>query len=216
MDVQAETTPHEVPTPADPPRVQARVALVLLETLRSQDLPGEILDDEDLTLTLPRRLGLSDVIEAQIRRYRQEARRHRRIPLSEVVDLMRLVVRRPDSEEVFKVVGEGLTTASEAPGWRKIYPRRLAFRLARTRIQRRLRVLFGSPVVRTVQTPFTLEALGDVLLRGDPGGDACAIVTGIAQSVLRAYGLGDATVIHSECRGRSQESCLWTLAPKQH
>ena len=47
-------------------RVQAVVALRLLEVMRDMDLPTELLGDENLTLTIPRRFGLSDVVERQI------------------------------------------------------------------------------------------------------------------------------------------------------
>ncbi len=214
MDTQTRTpAPPGYPVP-EPRRVQARVALVVLETLRAQDLPPEVLDDEDLTLTLPRRLGLSDVIEAQIRRYRQDARRSRRIPEAEAIDLMRLVVRRPDSDEVFKLVGERFTVASEAARWRKVYPRRFAMRLARKRVERRLRALFGGPVVVSAGAPFSLTAVGDLLLNADPGGDACAMVTGLGQAILRAYGCAAVEVTHPECRGRGGDRCFWTLAPE--
>jgi hypothetical protein len=41
----------------------AVVALTLLEVIRAQDLPTEVLEQEDTSVTLPRRLGLSDVVE---------------------------------------------------------------------------------------------------------------------------------------------------------
>ncbi len=192
-------------------RIQALVALTLLDTLRTQDLPEEILDDENVTLTMPRRLGLSDVIDSQIRRYRTDAGKGRRVPEAEVIGLMRLVVRRPDSEEVFEQVGRSLTPANGAPGWRKVYPKRIAFALARRRVRVRLRELFGSRVVRSAGAPFRLEASGNLLMEGDPGGDACAIVTGLAQSILDAYTPERERVIHSECRGRAGARCIWTV-----
>src|SRR5688572_13059487 len=90
-------------------RPQARVALALLEGLRDLDRPVEVLDDEDVTLTMPRRFGLSGVVDAQIRRYEREARHGRRVPAAEVEDLMRLATRRGDSEELFTRVGRSLT-----------------------------------------------------------------------------------------------------------
>ena len=131
-------------------RVQSRVALAILETLRTQDLPEEILDDENVTITLPRRLGLSDVIEAQIRRYRADARLRRRIPEREVMDLLRLVVRRPDSEDVFLEVGRALYPQASTGRRRRFLPRGMALSLARGRAQRELRRLFGSRLFSSV------------------------------------------------------------------
>ena len=49
-------------------RVKAVVALRLLEVMRDMDLPIELLGDENPKLTIPRRFGLSDVVERQIRK----------------------------------------------------------------------------------------------------------------------------------------------------
>jgi len=42
--------------------------LVLLESVRAHDRPREVLEDEDLAASLPRRLGLTGVVETQIPR----------------------------------------------------------------------------------------------------------------------------------------------------
>lgn len=192
-------------------RVQARVALVLLEALRDQDRPGEVLDDENVTLTLPRRFGLSSVVRSQITRYEQEARRGRRIPEDEVTDLIRLVTRRPDSGDLFLHVGRSLTAADGAPKWRRVFPSSVAARMARRRVQRRLRALFGGNLTRAVPGPFQLQAVHPMLMEGDPGGEACGIVTGLSEAVFEAYGV-PARVVHAECQGMGGTQCVWTLA----
>jgi hypothetical protein len=202
--------PTEVPpaTASGGRRVQAQVALVLLETLRDADHPGEVLDDENVTLTIPRRLGLSGVVEAQIQRYRQEARLRGRVAEQEIVDLLRLVTRRPDSEDVFIQIGRSLTAAAQAPHWRRILPRRIAFGMARRRVVRRLKVLFGGAVVTGAGSPFVLENVDDLLIQADPGGEACGLVTGLSQAVLEAAGV-DGEVHHVSCQGRRDERCRW-------
>ena len=50
-------------------RVKAIVGLRLLEVVRDRDLPTELLEEEDPARTIPRRLGLSDVVDRQIRAY---------------------------------------------------------------------------------------------------------------------------------------------------
>ena len=47
----------------------ADLPLAILESVRTHDRPAEVLEDEDLTISLPRRLGLTGVIETQIYRY---------------------------------------------------------------------------------------------------------------------------------------------------
>jgi hypothetical protein len=191
---------------------QARVALALLEALRDLDRPGEILDDENVTLTLPRRLGLSGVVDAQIRRYQQEARHGRRVPESEVRDLIRLVTRRPDAEELFHQVGRSLTAANGAPAWRAVLPRRVVVQMARRRIRRRLRALFGGRMVSVGRGPFRIDAASSLLLDVDPDGAACALVTGLAQAVMEAYGgVSRPVVVHATCMARGDGTCSWTL-----
>ncbi|MGZ7236654.1 hypothetical protein ACXWOK_10690, partial [Streptococcus pyogenes] len=55
----------------DTPSVTPLFPLILLETLRDMDRPEELLEGEDLTASMPRRLGLSDVVYLQIHRFRE-------------------------------------------------------------------------------------------------------------------------------------------------
>jgi hypothetical protein len=192
-------------------RPQARVALALLEGLRDMDRPVEVLDDEDVTLTMPRRFGLSGVVDAQIRRYEREARHGRRIPAAEVDDLIRLATRRDDAQELFTRVGRSLTAADGAPAWRKAFPERVVLPWARQRVRRRLKSLFGERIVSAARGSFALEGTSDLFISADPGGDACALVTGLSQAVLDAYAPGAGEVAHSSCRARGDGRCLWAL-----
>ena len=81
------------------------MALRLLEVLRDLDHPGEILEDENPSVTMPRRLGLSDVVDRQIRTYREDVKQRVRLTDGEIRDLFRLVTRRPDAKEVFLRAG---------------------------------------------------------------------------------------------------------------
>jgi len=210
MTSDSDTARHGLPAHQGKRRIQARVALALLEAMRDSDRPGEILDDENVTETLPRRFGLSGVVRSQIMRYEQEARKGRRVPQAEVADLIRLVIRRPDADDLFFEVGRSLNTAGEAAGWRRIFPARLAYAMARRRVARRLHSLFGGPLVRSAGVPFQIEAADSCLMIADPGGGACALVTGLSQAMLETSGRGPVTVGHPECRARGAERCLWT------
>lgn len=197
-------------------RVAPEVALALLEVIRDQDLPGEVLADEDLTLTLPRRLGLSDVIEAQIRRYRDEMKRRRRVSDDEIHDLVRLVVRRPDSPDVFRLVGRRLAgMEGEGPGWRAYLPRRVAFALARRQARRRLKALFGRKLGEFLKGPLTLEGTDLLLIRSDPGGDACLLLDGLLSAVLERYAGPGVSVIHETCQARGHDTCRWVAVEEE-
>jgi len=194
-----------------PPRISALVALTLLEAIRDQDAPTEVLESEDLSHTMPRRLGLSDVIDRQIRRYCEEAHSGGRISDDEFRGLVRLVIRRPDSEDVFYHAGSILAEDDCPPGWRGGLPRSWGFSLARRRARKRLVRLFGRRVGGFASGPFTLEARTHLFVDGDPGGDACHFLTGFCQVVLQRYRGRCATVVHSLCESRQDAFCRWTV-----
>jgi hypothetical protein len=191
------------------------VALTLLEVLRRQDRPAEILEAEDTTITLPRRLGLSDAVDQQIRRYREEVRRGVRVGDEEIKDLVRLVIRRPDAEEVFFRAGR-ILAGEEVPhsSWTRALPASVSYALARRAAARRLRRLFGRRLGGFAPGPFTMEGRALVFIQSDPGGDACHLVSGFCQSVLDRY-VGSARVVHSLCESRRDPLCRWTVLAEE-
>jgi hypothetical protein len=186
------------------------VALSLLEVIRVRDLPSEILGSEDPSQTMPRRLGLTEAVELQIRRYREEARKRRRISDDEVKDLFGLVLRRPDSEEVFFQAGQ-LLAGKDSPvrGFKRLLPTRLRYSLARRHIRRRFRSLFGRTLGGFAHGRFTLEARAHFFLEMDPGGDACALYSGFAETILSRYLPCPVQLSHPRCEARKDDLCRW-------
>jgi len=189
--------------------VKAIVALRLLEAVRDQDIPLEILEDEDPTVTMPRRLGLSDVVDRQIRTYRSDVRRGARLTDGEITDLFRLVIRRPDSEEIFLRVGRVLAGKPGRRGWTRIAPRRVALAVARSRVRRRLKRLFGRRVGGFVRGRFAVEGRSLLFIAADPGGDACAFVSGLCEAILEGTTGRPARVTHTLCQSRDDALCRW-------
>jgi len=192
----------------EPRRVHPRVALAILETIRAQDLPAEVLDSENPSVTMPRRLGLSEVVDRQIARYRDDARRRLRVSDEELRDLIQLAIRRPDSEEIFFLVG-GELVGGGGEGLRRIVPRRLGYFLARRALRRRLRNLFGRRLGGFAQGSFAFEGRALPFIRADPGGDACALVSGLAQAIVSRYVGDGALVLHVACQARGDPLCRW-------
>ena len=190
-------------------RVQAVVALRLLEVIRDRDLPGEILEDEDPSRTMPRRFGLSDVVERQIRTYRDDVRRGARLTDGEVRDLFRFVIRRPDGAEIFRQLGRLLAAGERAGRWVRILPRALQYRAARGRARKRLKKLFGRPVGGFCRAPFVIEGRALIFIESDPGGDACDLLSGFSEEVLEETFGGTARVRHTLCQARGDEVCRW-------
>ncbi|MHC4925035.1 MAG: hypothetical protein ACYTG4_13320 [Planctomycetota bacterium] len=196
-------------------RIASVVALTLLEVIKHQDSPTEVLESEDPSVTMPRRLGLSEVIDRQIRRYREEVKRKERISDDEFRDLVRLVIRRPDSEEVFFNAGNIIAGDDRPPGWRRGLPRSLRYGLARRQTRRGLVKLFGRRIGGFGVGPFVLEARTHLFIESDPGGDACHFLTGFAQAVLQRYCGRRTRIAHSLCEARKDALCRWTVLAEE-
>ena len=88
-----------------PENVDALVPLSFLEAVRSIDSPDGDLEAEFVAELRSKRLGLSDTVYAQIRRYNEAVRRNVRPTFDEAVALATLIGRRPDAEQVFRAAG---------------------------------------------------------------------------------------------------------------
>src|ERR687884_951712 len=85
--------------------VDALLPLSLLQAVRSVDTPADGLEAEYVDELRNKRLGLSETIYTQIRRYSEAVRRRQRTAQDEAVALARLIGRRPDAEAVFRAAG---------------------------------------------------------------------------------------------------------------
>ena len=86
--------------------VNAIVPLSLLESVRSIDIPeGDDIDVEYVQEHRNKRLGLSDTVIAQIRRYKEAMKRNQPISIEEAAGIARLIGRRSDAEGIFVRAG---------------------------------------------------------------------------------------------------------------
>lgn len=189
--------------------MQAVVALRLLEAMRDMDLPLELLEDEDPTQTIPRRFGLSDVVERQIRSYQEDVRKRVRLTDAEIEGLFLFVIRRPDSPAVFHRVGRLLAERQRPSRWVRILPQAAQFAIARSRARKMLQRLFGRPIGGFGKGPFVVEGRSLVFHEVDPGGDACELLSGFGQEVLEQTMGGTVAVTHTLCQGRGDHLCRW-------
>jgi hypothetical protein len=177
--------------------------------MRDRDLPGEILEDEDPSRTMPRRFGLSDVVERQIRTYKADARKRMRLSDGEVGDLFRFVIRRPDGDRVFEQVGRLLAGPGRRRRWGRLLPRRAQFALARSVARHRLKTVFGRTIGGFGRGPFVVEGRALLFIQSDPGGDACHLLSGLCSEVIEQILGGSVRVVHSSCQSRGDELCRW-------
>ena len=208
-------------TPAPPPSqgaddgFRADLPLAVLESVRDHDRPTEILEEEDLAASLPRRLGLTGVVESQIHRYRVARRRRERIPSDDVADLLRLVLRRPDAEAILVEAGRELARRHgrkllyRVAGAARILPDALSSRVAKRSVRRLIQRLGGGAEVRVKRNPLRVEATGAITARADEDGTACTLYSAaIEEAAHHAMGRRF-DVRHVACEARGDALCVW-------
>ena len=192
-------------------RIRARLALAILEGLQAQDTPSEVLEDENPSQTMPRRLGLSGVVDRQVQLYRSDAMKRARITDGQFHDLVQLVVRRPDAPEIFWRAGRRMADAGEQTAVSRMLPDPLRNARLRRRVRRRLKRVFGRTIGGFAQAPFTLEGRNLLFVRHAEGGEACFLVSGMCQSIVEEVLGPEYHVVHDRCEARGDASCRWTI-----
>jgi hypothetical protein len=150
--------------------VDARLPLSLLEAVRVVDTPEGIVEAEYIEELRTKRLGLSDTVYAQIKRYSGAVSRNERTVRDEVAALARLIGRRTDAHRVFDSAGSLLAreAVDTVSGLRRVLMRRLPGMLARpmalTAVRRLSRRFLdgrvervGAAVILSVADPVTIE-----------------------------------------------------------
>jgi len=193
--------------------VDALLPLSLLEAVRNVDTPEE-LESEFVDELRNKRLGLSDTVYLQIKRYADAVRRGQRTAHEEAVALARLIGRRPDAEAVFRAAGRYM--AREA--YKTINPlarrmlRLLPSVIARPLALRRTRgiaVRYANGSVRRVGGYVLLEVPRSVTLNTAPGSIGCAYYEAMLREILGLLVGGIGSVDHVHCAGRSEGTCEW-------
>lgn len=193
--------------------VDALLPLSLLEAVRDVDKPAD-LEAEFVDELRNKRLGLSDTVYSQIRRYSDAVRRGQRAQHEESVALAKLIGRRPDADAVFRAAGRYL--AREAyqtinPLSRKLI-RALPSLLARPialRRARRIATRYANGTVRRVGGYVHLEVPRSVTLNTAPGSAGCAYYEAMLRELLALLIGGVGSVDHVRCAGRGEGTCEW-------
>jgi bacteriochlorophyll 4-vinyl reductase len=207
----------EVPRDAPRGAVWAFLPLSLLQAVRAHDRPGEILEDEDLTASLPRRLGLSDVIDREIRNYERAAKRGRRVDSNDVTNLMRLVLRRPDAEAILRDTGRRVAAEyiRRVPGaWLRVaraLPTRASLALARRGSRRLLRRMAGDDAVQTTRRPSAVRVTSEVA-RTDATSTVCVLFAAALEEMVRAYAGDQPRITQARCATHGAPFCEWLIA----
>ena len=200
----------------DTPSVTPVFPLILLETMRDMDKPDEVLEGENLAASMPRRLGLSDVVYLQIHKFREETKKKRLQSTAVVEDLIRLVIRRPDADEIFEEAGRRVARRawSERSGaarrWVRLLPSGMRLRAAARGTRRAMAELSGTAELEVQARPLVVRLRGSLTSSADPGGAACAFYTGFVSEMMTQYTGRRHTAQHPRCHARRSDACEWT------
>jgi len=196
--------------------VDALLPLSLLEAVRAVDAPVIDPETEFVAELRNKRLGLSDTVNAQIRRYADAVRRKQAATADEVAALARLIGRRPDAEQVFRAAGERFAERvyERIPAASRRIVQTLPRLASRPLIVRQLRRVarryFGGTLARNgaslvLEIPSPVTSLAGRLAAG------CAYYeTGLGE-LLRLLVGGDRTVEHVRCESREEGRCQWRV-----
>ncbi len=193
--------------------VDALLPLSLLEAVRDVDKPAD-LDAEFVDELRNKRLGLSDTVYSQIRRYADAVRKGQRAQHDESVALAKLIGRRPDADAVFRAAGRYLARESYQtinPVTRsllRLLPSILARPLALRRA-RRIALRYANGTVRRVGGYVLLDVPRSVTLNTAPGSTGCAYYEAMLRELLALLIGGVGSVDHVRCAGRGEGSCEW-------
>jgi hypothetical protein len=215
IDLAQRSTPNGVPVlnlaggPLD-----ARLPLALLEAVKAIDTPEAELDTELVHELRNKRLGLSETVYQQIRRYSDAVRRHQRVPFVETLALARLIGRRPDADLAFREAGRrwahlaydtlGGTSRNAATRMPSLIGRPIALRLLRRLASRFMDgqiVRQGSTLLLDVPAPVSADAA--------PRAAGCGLYEAAFRESLLLLAGADGAVEHVMCRSRGDTRCQW-------
>ena len=195
------------------PTVDPLLPLSLLHAVRNVDTPDD-LEAELVHELRNKRLGLSETVYTQIRRYTDATKRNQRPDQEEVVGLARLIGRRTDAEAVFRTAGQYL--AREAyltiPGLTRKLARILPSFLARPIVLRRVRKTadrYLNADVRRVGGFIRLEVADSVTLKTAPNSIGCAFYEASLRELLRLLVGSVGGIEHVQCKARGEVTCEW-------
>lgn len=198
-----------------PGTVNAIVPLSLLESVRSVDIPeGDDVDVEYVQEHRNKRLGLSDTVIAQIRRYKEAMKHNQQIGLEEARGIARLIGRRPDAESIF--IRAGTIVANRmyqliSTTTRQIIhllPGFLARPLAFRQVKRAGEKYLGASV-RRVGASIVLGIKESVTFESAPKGIGCLYYESALREMLKLLVNGGGMIDHVHCREKGEDICEW-------
>lgn len=194
--------------------VNALLPLSFLEAVRDVDSPVEDFEAELVGDLRNKRLGLSDTVYMQIKRFTDAVKRGQRTGHDEAVGLAKLLGRRPDAEAVFRAAGRHM--AAEAYGaiggvsrrMMLVLPSILARPIALGHTRRMAQRYLNASISRVGSNVY-LEVHRSVTLDTAPRSIGCTYYEASLKEVLRLLVNSVGAVEHVRCATRGEGTCSW-------
>jgi predicted hydrocarbon binding protein len=139
------------------------------------------------------------------------------VPLDEVVDLVRLILRRPDADPILREAGAQLAhrqferLPSLTAALLGVLPRAARARLLRRASRRLLKEIVGPARIEMKDWPRRLRITGSPLTGAEGDRTACALYAAVLEKLVELYTGSRVEAIHTLCTGHGHEHCEWTL-----
>ena len=208
-----------MPVTSDPTRqmsrtVHARIPLSLLEAIRRIDTPPDQTDTEYVPELLNKRLGLSETVYTQIRRYSDAMKRGQRIPFAEAEGLGTLIGRRPDASELFRSAGaifaDDAYTSIPAPTRQMIkhMPKFISRPMALKQLTSIAERYFGGSLTNG-GSYVSLTIPDSVTVNGTADSGGCMYYEEAFSDLLQLLLSSGTDVEHVHCIQRGENACEW-------
>ncbi|SRR6266498_2067858 len=203
------------------PVVNPRIPFSLLEALRRIDTPESDVETEYVHELRNKRLGLSETVYQQIRRYGDAVKRGQLLPWSEAAGLGALIARRPDADELFRSAGLIIARDiySAIPMMKRrmmhILPGFMARPIAFAELKRASTRFFGGAITRT-DSFLNLTVPDAVVVSGGGGPLGCVYYETALREILRLLIDARTEVEHTRCTQRGDSACEWRAEWSAH
>jgi len=204
-----------------PPKVNARIPLSMLEAIRRIDTPDDPTDTEYVAELRNKRLGLSDTVYTQIRRYNDAMKRGQEIPFTEAEGLSTLIGRRPDAGELFRSAGSILakdiyeSNSSARRGAIHNLPAFMGKHLALKQLRMIVERYFGGALERTGST-LSFRIGQSAAVNGASGPAGCVFFETAFRELLGHFVGATGEVEHTQCLQRGDAVCEWRTEWRTH
>lgn len=204
----------------DAKQVNAIIPLAVLQAVRTIDQQGPEPGAEYQEDIGPKRLGKSPTVTAQIERYRQLALRNNSVEVEEVVQLFRLVGRRPDAGLAFSQGGrlaarhalEQISGAAKLA--RRMAPARAGQRIGLRWAARLTQRVFDAVMELDPERGIVFEARPQTTVV-TPAGVGCSFYSAALAEMLRSMTGFEGAVLHDVCLARGDDCCRWHTGLQQ-